>query len=68
MLKRKGGYSGDKCFPVKFHASRELRTTLMSLAEERQLAMACVVRGLVEKALTYEQPLPPWSGSRSEDS
>jgi hypothetical protein len=66
MIKRKGGYSGDKAFPIKFHASRELRTALIDLAEERQLAMACIVRGIVEEAIRRDHSIPGRDSSATD--
>jgi hypothetical protein len=68
MLKRKGGYPGNRRYPIKFHASPDLRMALLNLAENRKTAMACVVRELVEKALKDEQPLPLSFGSRTDGS
>ena len=54
-MKRRGGYTFDRIHPVKFRASPKMFETLQKLSEAEGMAMAGVVRRLVEKGLESQQ-------------
>jgi len=58
MAKRRGGYSGDKQHALKFRASPSLFEQLQAISEEKQMAMATVLRQLVTKGLKQGQGKP----------
>jgi len=51
MAKRRGGYTGDQRHELKFRASPNLFEQLQAMSEEREMAMAMIIRGLITKAL-----------------
>ena len=48
---RKGGYSGDQRWIVRFRSSTSLHETLQRLAEKEGLCLAALVRRLVVSGL-----------------
>jgi len=54
-MKRRGGYTFDRIHPVKFRADPKLFQTLNKLSEESGMAMAWVLRRLVQKGLEAQQ-------------
>jgi hypothetical protein len=48
---KRGGYTGDKRHEVKFRATPDLLKTLKGICEERQAAMALVLRELLTAGL-----------------
>ena len=52
---RRGGYSNDKRYELKFRANLALFQTLKKMSEQTQMAMAVVLRKLVSKGLEQSQ-------------
>ena len=50
-MKRRGGYTFDRVHPVKFRAGPKMYNTLKKMSEDSGMAVAWVVRRLVEKGL-----------------
>lgn len=50
-MKRRGGYTFDRIHPVKFRADPKLYESLNKLSDDTGMAMAWVLRRLVEKGL-----------------
>jgi hypothetical protein len=50
-MKRRGEYTCDRIHPVKFRASPKTFETLLQLSESKGVALACIVRDLVEEVL-----------------
>jgi len=49
------GYTGDRVHELKFRAGPELFHTLKSLSEETQIAVAVLLRDLVNEALEQKR-------------
>jgi hypothetical protein len=54
-MKKRGGYPGNLTREVKVRISPELYREIDSLSEERQFAIAYVVRGWIQQALKSHQ-------------
>lgn len=55
---RRGGYSGDKRFELKFRADPVLYQTLKTISEKHGEALALVIRELVTEALGQKRDKP----------
>ena len=54
-MKRRGGYTFDRVHPVKFRADPKLYESLNKISEDTGMAMAWVLRRLVEKGLESQE-------------
>jgi len=55
-MKKRGGYPGDLTREVKARVSPELYREINSLSEERQFAIACIVREWILLGLASCRP------------
>ncbi len=52
---KRGGYSGDQRYELKFRANPALYETIKGISEQQGCAMALVIRKFVIKGLEREQ-------------